>query len=193
MKRLCFDTESNYYKPQGSTIGDLDHHRDWIRQFVQRKPIRWDCAVVYDEQTKEHLNFNANQIGDLLKLLATADELISHSGRRVDLLILEELCGVRRVDPILRLQHHDLFDLYNWTNLDDLTLRYLPHQTALFEADYQRRLHEADDLYPATRRGSTDNWRSEGHFIARRIAKARFDVERTYAVWSSLKCCHQSS
>jgi hypothetical protein len=94
MRRLCFDTESNYF--QDRTRG------------IAGGGGRFDCAVVYDEENDKYLEFRRNpesstgelQAAELIDALATADELISCNGPGHDLCMLEEVCGEDRVAPL---------------------------------------------------------------------------------------------
>ena len=103
IRRLCFDTESNYVKPKTSGAGELDYHRDWIKNFTRNRKIRWDCAVVYDEAADEYKEFGNHEADELVVFLATADEFISHSGQRHDLLILEHILGIEYVEPLQKI------------------------------------------------------------------------------------------
>ena len=110
-------------------------------------------------------------------MLATADELISPSGKRHDLLVLEQVCGEDQVAPLWQIAHHDLFDLCNWTSLDSLAQQYIPEdQLHENERAYKERIKRADVRWPEERPG----WRSTNeNFFEYKLAKARFDVERT--------------
>jgi hypothetical protein len=76
MKRLCFDTESTYFKPPGSDIGTPAEHREYLRG----KRISFRCAVVFDESTGRYQEFDERETSELVSVLSSADELISHSG-----------------------------------------------------------------------------------------------------------------
>jgi len=168
MKRLCFDTESDYFKPPTSAVGSIDYHRAYLRD----KQLRFDCAVVYDEETGKYHEFNDQQANELVTMLAEADELISHSGTRVDLIVLEHVCGQDNIAPLFWISHHDLFDIHNWSSLDSLARQYLPgDRLAALQHDFDTRWKQVCTL--------TDH----ESFIAGKLAKARFDVERTYAVF----------
>jgi hypothetical protein len=184
LKRLCFDTESNYYKDPRSGTGDIEAHKALMLDTVTRTPLRFDCAVVFDEETGQHHEFGGSQAADAVALLATADELISHSGLRHDLLILEHLCGVDALAVIWTIPHHDLFDLHNWSSLKNLALQYIPQRYAALGRAWSERHASADKLYPPTPWGQ-GQWRSDENFLITRLAKARFDVDCTYAVFTS--------
>jgi hypothetical protein len=52
---------------------------------------------------------------------------------------------------------------------------------------YDNRLAIADRQFPGFRWGSIEDFRPPEHFIAKKLAKARFDVERTFAIFSVLE------
>lgn len=170
MKRLCFDTESNYFKPPGSGIGSPDYHREYFRT----RPLRFDCAVVYDESTESYHEFNNTQAFELLGMLASATTLVSHSGKRVDLIVLEHACGEDRIKPLWQIPHHDLFEMCQWSSLDDLTHKYASNIDLQSQLDYKARIAQADLLKPPA------------DFIPSKLAKARYDVERTFAVFHAI-------
>jgi len=180
MKRLCFDTESNYFKSDLS-VGSIQYHRECMENWLARgNRIRFDCAVIYDEQTERHYEFRGNQADDLVEMLAGADELISHSGQRHDLVILEHVSGTDRIAPLWRITHHDLFDIFNWSSLDDLANKLISeHRLRDFKAARDRHVEKAGERFPEERR----NFRPPDYFVECRLAKARFDVDRTYAVF----------
>jgi hypothetical protein len=184
VRRLCFDTESNYFKEPLSGIGGVEFHREYMRDWVAKHgPIRFDCGVVYDEENQEYREFRNDQANELVAVLATANELISHSGQRHDLLVLEQVCGEDRVAPLWQIAHHDLFDLCNWASLDSLARQYVPEERLdAYNRAWENRRKQADVRWPEERPG----WRPNQHFIEWQLAKARFDVERTYAVFNHL-------
>jgi hypothetical protein len=98
MKRLCFDTESNYFKSPTSGIGEPAAHREYFRSLGKR--FRFDCGVVYDAESNIYLEFKRDEAAALVEVLTTADELISHSGRRADFIVLEYSLGKERVGPL---------------------------------------------------------------------------------------------
>ena len=180
MKRLCFDTESTYWKSPGSGVGTPDEHR----KYFQRLNIRFKlhCAVVYDASTGRYVDFVRNEVGALVKLLLSADELISHSGKWVDQLVLEHECGIERVEPLTRIPHHDLFDLLPLQSLDALTKSFVPDQDTKMRRDFERRMRAAKEHEPKV----------DG-FIFQKLAKARYDVERTWAIFEALQRAPQNS
>jgi hypothetical protein len=187
MKRICFDTESNYAKPATSAVGSIESSRAWIQHFLNRQSLVWRCGVIYDEELDIFKEFRNDQIKDFVAELSTADELISHSGSRHDLLLLEVLCGTSLLAPVLQIRHHDLFDLCNWTNLDQLSVRFIPEiELRRLRDEKDVRKKEIDVRYPLTTWGSTNEWRSDENFIAGLLSRARFDVARTFRVWEEV-------
>jgi len=183
IKRLCFDMESSYFKDPLSGVGEVESHREYMREKVTKHgPIRFDCAVVYDDKDREYLEFQYNQAAAPVDLLETADELISRSGKRHDLLVLEQVCGEVRVAPLWQLTHYDLFDLCNWSSLDNLARHYIPvDRLCEIKRAHENRLNQADERWPE----EWPNFRPPEHFIEKRLSKARFDVERTYLVFEA--------
>jgi hypothetical protein len=169
MRRLCFHTESDRFV---SLLGVLD------------PGSRFDCAVVYDEENNKYLEFRNDQAAELIDCLATADELISCNGREHDLCMLENVCGENRVAPLRKITHHDLCDLHSLSSLNDLVRRYNIPEDRLREIEQARdnRLKAAEERWPEERTG----WRSgDDYFIERQLARAWYDVERTYLVFKA--------
>lgn len=184
MRRMCFDIESDYYKPRNTGVGDPAAHR----ALISNSSPTFRVGVVYDEAHENCHTFLSEQIEDMVKLLASADQLISHSGRRHDVPILEAetegLAAVLRPIP-----HWDLFDMGSWKSLDDLSATYIGDAEPMIKADYDTRLTEIDLIYPPEPWGAgfmlpAGNWQ-EGW-----IAKATYDVRRTYAVWKVMVARH---
>ena len=101
MKRMCFDTESDYFKPQIG-ISEIEFHRECMQENVRAKRIRFDCAVVYGEAADRDHEFKDSDVDAVIAILGTADELISHSGKRHDLLVLEQVGGARPYRPFFQ-------------------------------------------------------------------------------------------
>ena len=176
MKRLCFDTESTYYKSPYSPIGDPAWHREYFRKMG--KKFEFHCGVIYNAKARKYREFSRGKARAFVDLLSTADELISHSGRRVDLIVLEHSCGEEAVAPLWEIPHWDLFYIHNWESLTDLARRLIPRLNKRCD----RRLKEAN-VRAAARWPVVNNWVSESLFIAEKLAKARRDVELTYRVF----------
>jgi len=178
VRRLCFDTESNYFKRGDTGVGDPDAHREFFRQRGEK--FAFHCAVVYDSRSGKFREFRREKAEALVTLLGSADELVSHSGRRVDLLVLEHACGEDRIAPLWRLRHHDLFDIFDWQSLNALAKRFVPDRLVAWELAYERRVSRAERRWP-----TKNDWASNELFIAQKLAKARFDVEKTWGVFEA--------
>jgi hypothetical protein len=171
VRRLTFDTESNYYRNPSLGIGSIEHHREFVTQMAQTKGLRFDCAVVHDNTTELFHEFRDNQIDELLTLLGTADELVTHSGKRVDLPILERFSGRADLATLWAKTHHDLMEIYDWQSLANLSDKYLKQDDLALMKDR------------CTRRCQNNLGADNECFIQTRLAKANFDVERTVAVF----------
>jgi len=186
MRRLCFDTESDAYNRDIGVL-EVDTSREQVAELHRRRPITFHCAVLYDEHENQFEEFRSVDLPALVAKLATADVLITQNGKRWDMPLLEQVCGANSITPLWSIEHKDLMDLTNWQKLDHIAPQYIPDQLPGMELAYHERLAEADRLFPGVRWGSTENFRSNDHFIACKLAKARFDVERTFAVFSVLE------
>jgi hypothetical protein len=176
VKRFCFDTESNYFKHQLG-IGDVEYHRQCMRENLLKQKIRFDCGIVYDEAKDCYYEFRDMESSSLVALLKSADELISHSGTRHDILLLEQVCGATCVSALWSIPHHDLLDIGNWSSLGNLARQHVPHLLLAMENAKKTRQDGVDKRWP---RSSREN------FVEFKLAKARFDVERTYAIFKQL-------
>jgi hypothetical protein len=118
MRQLCFDTESDYFKKPTTSVGEPEDHRQYFRE--RGKRFRFDCAVVYDSQTRRYRQFSSTQVDALVELLAAGDELVSHSGKWVDLIVLEHACGEERIAPLWKIPHYDLFEIFPFQSVNAL-------------------------------------------------------------------------
>ena len=181
MRQLCFDTESDYFKSPTISVGEPEDHRQYFRE--RENASDSDCAVVYDSQTRRYRQFSNTQVDALVELLAAGDELVSHSGKWVDLIVLEHACGDERIAPLWKIPHHDLFEIFPLQSVDALARRFIPEKRiAEWEAGYQRRQQAAMAQWP-----SVNGWNRHKQFIAVKLAKARFDVQRTFAVFGATR------
>jgi hypothetical protein len=173
MRKLCFDTESNYFRPPELGVGSIDDHRDYFHQtYNKANPMRFDCACVYDVDADTYYEFRREQISELVELLGTAGLLISHSGKRVDLLVLDLVRGEEQIRPLFDIDHFDLFDECSRESVESLARKLCNDDLAVWDKDYQARY---------ARSNSTPD-----PFIEGKMAKARFDVQCTYGVYSRL-------
>ncbi len=183
MRRLCFDTESSAWN-YSIGITDVESSREEMAIQNQRRRIRFDCAVIYDEESQNFLEFTDPEA--LVGVLATASVLISQNGRRHDLPLLEQICGSERVAALWSITHHDLIDVTGWQGLDALSACYLQAELpGLIEAKEAGEAKASSD-HPGRQWGADPNFRPPAYLIACKLAKARFDVERTYRVYRKL-------
>ena len=169
MRRMTFDTESDRYKPPGTAVGSVEGNREYLR----KRKIRFDCALVYDDLTAKFYEFANKEAVECVKFLKLADEIISHSGRRADLIVLEHACGEDTVAPLWDIKHHDLMEICNLESVETLANRYVPEKALLLKAEFNKQWAEASN--------------AQNYFIAGKLAKARFDVARTHAVFIELE------
>ena len=73
-------------------------------------------------------------------------------------------------------------DLCGAQSLDALSARYLSDDLPRLVASYQHRIAKAERRWPLV-----NGWRGRNRFIAEKLAKARFDVERTDRVFRAYK------
>ena len=93
--------------------------------------------------------------------------------------MLEHACGEDAVAPLWRIRHHDLFDMYDWQSLDVLAERFVPEIKAQCERKYTQSLRRNAARWPEVNHMTPDKL-----FIGDKLAKARRDVDLTYAVFS---------
>jgi hypothetical protein len=169
LKRLCFDSGSSYFKPHGSEVVSPEELRDYFQRRGQR--FTFHCAVVYDASNDRFLEFGRGEARAFLDTLSVADELVSHSGRYADFLVLEHECGQAAVEPLRHIRHHDLLDIFGLISVETLARELVP--------DYERSLRREYDGRMKAAQSASDP------FIAEKLAGARFDVERIWAILQS--------
>jgi len=180
LRRLCFDTENSYFK-SGIGIASAETHRTLIQERHALRPIRLKCAVVYDEVEGHFHEFHPHQLEALVDCLLSADLLISHSGTRHDLPILECLAGEERTAPLFRLPHHDLLDELPWASVENHARHYVPVLWEQYAAEYDER---RASVIAADKSGK-ENSLTNGSYLLLELAKATFDVKCTYAVYEA--------
>ena len=186
MRRLCFDTESSAYNRDIGVVSDVDTSREQMAELHRRETIRFDCGVLYDEHENQFEEFTSRELPALVAKLATADVLITQNGKRWDIPILEQLCG-STATSLRSIKHKDLMELTNWQTLNSLAKHYISDRLPGMEQAYHERLAKADRRFPGCRWGSSENFRPPEYLIACKLAKARFDVERTFTVFRVLE------
>lgn len=180
MRRLCFDTENSYFK-RSTAIASIEAHRALAREKHMWAPIRLKCAVVYDELEGRYYEFRPEQLGELIDCLSSAELLISHSGLRHDLPVLECLAGTERTAPIYELRHHDLLDELPWGSVEYHAKKHVPAYWKQYAAEYEVRCNRIGTEHASTKANSLTD---EGWFL-RDLAKATFDVKCTYQIYKA--------
>jgi hypothetical protein len=106
MKRVCFDTGSNYfYDPtRNGWLRDPAH----AREHFSAKKLRFDCAsaLIVGESTTAYDFVNAKDFVEFLT--EEADEIITYNGRKCDLIVLEHAIGEHAMEGVWHKPHHDL-------------------------------------------------------------------------------------
>lgn len=167
--RICFDIETGFYWNMLDGWLEAGALRPHLRS--ERTEIRFDCVVLYDAANRRHFELVDTQLHKAIELLRSADELISFNGRAWDLPILEHIVGRKRFGRDLWTKtHHDLSGWHEERSLDRLAEKIIPGRI-------QELKKKADDRFAILRK------KEIGEFIAGRLAKCRFDVDRTYAVF----------
>jgi hypothetical protein len=180
VRRLCFDTENSYFK-RAVGITSNQAHRAAVLERHASIPIRLKCAVAYDEFENCYRDFRPHQLDELIDCLSSADLLISHSGLRHDLPVLECLAGERRMARLYRVRHYDLLDELQWASVEAHARRYVPKLWEQYDAEHKARRHEIIMTHKNTQ---TDGLSEEGHLLIE-LAKATFDVRCTYAIYGA--------
>lgn len=83
------------------------------KSIKSRKKIvpKMRLACVYLENTDSYEFYSPSEAVDLIKLLNSADKVISFNGKKFDLLVLESYCQSK--DEVCRIRHHvDLFEVF---------------------------------------------------------------------------------
>ena len=184
VRRMCFDIESSYFKHPGTGIGDPKYHRDLI---IKSNPL-FHGGVIYDEINDNYHEFTRENIESMIRFLSNAEELISHSGRRHDLPIIDS-CSNGMSSNLYLIPHWDLLDMGNWKSLDDLSDKYIRNILPDIIKYYKNRCNQNDMQHPGEPWGSGTYW-SPANKQGRDLAKADYDVRRTYAVWKTMIFCH---
>lgn len=158
MRTLCFDTESNFHLPDRASIETRRHAISEIAGGV------FYGAVVYYFERRAFFEFRGHEIPALVRLLGSADLLLSHSGKRRDLLVLEYFCGQKTISPLWKIQHFDLYEEESLESVEDAAARVAPKQEAQATKVWRANWRKADE---------------EGRFIDSHLINARYDTEMT--------------
>ncbi|WP_374308752.1 hypothetical protein [Dongia sp.] len=172
MRYICFDTESAYYRDKRDGFATLAEQRE----FIAKNKFRFDCAVAYDSASGKYHSFKTAE--RLVNRLLLADQLVSHSGKLVDLLILEQVCDGAGVQALLQKRHTDLFELGGSQSLDTLAQRLIPSTKSREELRYEAHCAAINRMLP-----DKNGWQPDGKRYALKLAKARRDVALTRGVF----------
>src|SRR5579862_6004010 len=99
-RRLSFDTASDFFMREPGIVSV-----EGLRAYFKDKPITFHGATVFDASTRKFHAFRKDEADQLLAMLLTADELISHSGSKADRIVLEHACGEERTRALEQIKH----------------------------------------------------------------------------------------
>ena len=165
MRRVCFDTGSDYY--WDGRRGFLNEPSQARACFKDRK-FKFYAATTFDSHIRRFTDFTDPQ--SLLSHLQSADEIVTFNGRTCDLIVLESVLGREAMDVIWRKPHHDL---RGWKafSLKDSVGSQLPRDVASsFEEVENQRRHKT--------KKSCDN-----EFISGKLGNTYRDTRFTYALF----------
>lgn len=169
MRRMCFDTESNAFQSHNTSM---------------REDVEFHAGCVYEEAIDTYYKFGRAQANEMLGLLLSADQLIAQHARW-DIEVLERSTKNKGTAlwsiPIWDIAHFEP----RYQTLDDRTLACLPELGASMKLDYDTERAAIDTQYPGSPWG-VGTWRPNAYFDCDKLAKAVYDVRRTYAVWKVL-------
>jgi hypothetical protein len=175
---MCLDIESSYHNHRPGIRAPASHRAEIL---AARPRPRFHGGVVYDEESDTHHEFLHEQIEEMVRLLAIADQLISQNGKRHDLPILE--AATDGFAAILRpLPHWDLLDMGSWKSLDKLSETYVLASLPEIRAAFDARREKNETEHPGQPWGK-GFLRPPTYWQEDWLAKAEYDVRRTYAVW----------
>jgi len=103
MRRICFDTDSNYH--HNGRNGYLNTPAQAREQFANAS-FKFYGATAFIYETGECDDFCSPD--DLLAFLIEADEIVTFNGRTCDLIVLESLTGPSPLKKLWEKPHHDL-------------------------------------------------------------------------------------
>jgi hypothetical protein len=103
MKRVCFDTASDYFHNSfNGYMNTPEQARAWFRG----KSFEFHAATAFLDETGEYFDFT--NYDDLFAFLIEADEIVTFNGRTCDLIMLESLIGQDSFKKLWEKPHHDL-------------------------------------------------------------------------------------
>lgn len=165
MKRICFDTGSNYFY---NSLNGFMNEPSQARWHFEDKTFKFYAATTFDSSSRRFKDFT-----DYRKLFAhllKADEIITFNGRTCDLIVLERLIGVDAMKNLWQKPHHDLRGWQGYHSLKSAVSKFLPSTVGAFDQV------ESDRF--ARIRNSLDS-----EFVASHLANTYRDVKFTWALF----------
>lgn len=176
MRRLCFDIETNLWWGKESDNPNIEDRERYLARTDKVKPIKFNCAAVYDELNGEMLTFGESQCDEFVSLLKEGDLLISYFGKKSDLLILKFLykdnfefpSETNRIEELMCCWPHvDLTEVHpSRLSLEERTEKILPTKYTEYKRKFDANYSDDDG----------------------KINQAIFDVECTYALFEDIMC-----
>jgi hypothetical protein len=103
MRRVCFDTTSDYFH---SFLNGYLNTPEQAREQFRDTEFRFDAATAFIHETNQCFDFVSHE--ELFAFLIEADEIVTFNGRTCDLIVLESLIGENAFKKIWEKPHHDL-------------------------------------------------------------------------------------
>jgi hypothetical protein len=172
MKRVCFDTGSNYF----SDLHGLTLEPSEARCYFKNKEFEFHAATTFDSSSRKFKDFTDHK--KLFDYLLRADEIITYNGRMCDLVVLEKLVGVEAMVNLWRKPHHDLRSWRGAFGLKNAVTRFLPDIAESFDSVETDRLAKIRNLYDGKFIAGHD-----GDFIAEKLANTYRDAKFTFALF----------
>lgn len=174
MRTMCFDTESSYCRDGLLPPVSIERQRRWVHE----RGFKFDCGAVYDAKQGRAKEFTDPL--EFLAVLRRADRLVSHSGKWVELPILEVACGIDAVADLWSKPHCDLFQVFGLQSVDALAKEFVPDLFTSVDDEYLNRIRTAKLRWPDI--GLTKDERRQED----KCAKAIRDVKLEYAVFKKV-------
>ncbi len=165
MKRICFDTSSNYFH---SPFDGFLNDPDGARTYFQNQSFKFHAATTFDSSSRKFRDFTDYR--KLFEYVMKADELITFNGRICDFIVLEKLVGAEDSKRLWEKPHYDLCGWRNYYSLESAVRGLLPKRIAeSFEQFESDRLSKIKSVY--------------NEFHARRLANTYRDAKFTFALF----------
>jgi len=165
MRRICFDTGSNYF--HNTLHGFLNGPSD-ARWYFEDKTFSFYAATTFDSSSRRFRDFTDYQ--KLFAYLLKADEIITFNGRTCDLIVLENLVGTEAMKSLWQKPHHDLRGWQGYHSLKSAVSKFMPKAAASFDQVESDRFAEL--------RSSLGS-----EFVAGHLANTYRDAKFTFALF----------